>query len=382
LNFATLPDGTHPSDTCYDFWLNGYHYIFLGSDTPSGLNAYFNEQTLAWLDEKLAENRNEARPTFVFLHQGIYNTVAGTLPGEGWHGVTNEAEFVEVIKKYPEVVMFNGHSHWELESRGNIFEGTSDLPIRAFNCASVSYLWTAFNKTSGENRDGSQGYAVDVYDSKVVVRGRDFVNSEWVSGAQYCIEFESNCEHDYDEIEIEYANGFDKMGKITFKCSLCSLEKNESCDKMLTPIGYSIKLDTENGYGLSGGYVINQKLRALYESINEVALDLGIIVLNPEYVTSNSFMANGLITSSERALQVSITETSVTTINIMIMGIDDEKVDLDLVICAYVLKKKNDEITDTSFIQAETKMAVEEFAKNDATLYSVSYNSVVAKLQQ
>ena len=64
------------------------------------------------------------------------------------------------------------------------------------------------------------------------------------------------------------------------------------------------------------------------------------------------------------------------------MGIDDEKVDLDLVICAYVLKKKNDEIIDTSFAQAETKMAVEEFAKNDATLYSVSYNSVVSKLTQ
>ena len=382
LNFATLPDGTHPSDTCYDFWLNGYHYIFLGSDTPSGLNAYFNEQTLAWLDEKLAENRNEARPTFVFLHQGIYNTVAGTLPGEGWHGVTNEAEFVEVIKKYPEVVMFNGHSHWELESRGNIFEGTSDLPIRAFNCASVSYLWTGFNKTSGENRYGSQGYAIDVYDGKVVVRGRDFVASEWVSGAQYCIEFESDCEHDYDEIEIEYANGFDNVGKITFKCSICSLEKSEECEKMLTSIGYSVRSDDGNGLGLSGGYMINQGLRALYEALNEIKLDFGIIVLNPEYVTADSFMLGGIITSTERALQVSITETSISTVNVMIRGIDEDTMDLDIIISAYILEKKNDEIIDTSFYQAETSAEVVSLVKADATLYSVSYNSTAPTLTE
>ncbi len=377
-----VPNGEKPTDTSYDFWLDGYHHIFLGSDTGSGLYATLNEETLTWLDEKLAENRNEARPVFVYLHQSIYNTVAGSLPGEGWNGVNNEEALVAVLKKYPEVLLFNGHSHWEMNSKSNIFEGTEELPIHAFNCASVSYLWTGYNTITGSHLDGSQGYMVEIYEGRVLVRGRDFANSEWLPSAQYCIEFESDCEHDYDEIEIEYANGFDKMGKITFKCSLCSLEKNESCEKMLTPIGYSIKLDTENGYGLSGGYVINQKLRALYESINEVTLDLGIIVLNPEYVPSNSFMANGLITSPERALQVSITETSVTTINIMIMGIDDEKVDLDLVICAYVLKKKNDEIIDTSFIQAETKMAVEEFVKNDATLYSVSYNSVASKLTQ
>ena len=382
LNFATLPDGTHPSDTCYDFWLNGYHYIFLGSDTPSGLNAYFNEQTLAWLDEKLAENRNEARPTFVFLHQGIYNTVAGTLPGEGWHGITNEAEFVEVIKKYPEVVMFNGHSHWELESRGNIFEGTSDLPIRAFNCASVSYLWTGFNKTSGENRYGSQGYAIDVYDGKVVVRGRDFVNSEWVSGAQYCIEFESSCEHDYDKVAIKYEGGFDNSGKITFKCSICSLEKSEECEKMLTSIGYSVRTDDGNGFGLSGGYMINQSLRALYETLNETKLDFGIIVLNPEYVTADSFMLGGIITSTERALQVSISETSLSIVNVMIRGIDEKTVDLDLIISAYIIEKKNDEIIDTSFYQAETSAEVVSLVKADATLYSVSYNSTAPTLTE
>lgn len=382
LEYAALPDGTHPTDTSYDFWLNGYHYIILGGDNANGLEAYFNEATLTWLDEKLAENRNDARPTFVFLHQSIYNTVAGSLPGEGWDGVTNEDEFVAVIKKYPEVMLFNGHSHWEMDSKGNIFEGTEELPIHAFNCASVSYLWTAFNKTQGENLYGSQGYAVDIYDGKTVVRGRDFVNSKWISSAQYCIEFESSCEHDYDKVAIKYEGGFDNSGKITLKCSICSLEKSEECEKMLTSIGYSVRSDDGNGLGLSGGYMINQSLRALYETLNETKLDFGIIVLNPEYVTADSFMLGGIITSTERALQVSITETSISTVNVMIRGIDEDTMDLDIIISAYIIEKKNDEIIDTSFYQAETSAEVVSLVKADATLYSVSYNSTAPTLTE
>ncbi len=374
-----VPNGEKPTDTSYDFWLDGYHHIFLGSDSGSGLYATLSEDTLAWLDERLAENRDEERPVFVYLHQSIYNTVAGSLPGEGWNGVNNEEALIAVLKKYPEVLLFNGHSHWEMNSRSNIFEGTEELPIHAFNCASVSYLWTGYNSTSGSNLEGSQGYMVEIYADKVLVRGRDFINSEWLPSAQYCIEFAGDCEHDYDEIAIQYANGFDKAGKITLKCSSCSKEKSEECEKMLTSIGYSVRNDDGNGFGLSGGYMINQSLRTLYEALNAVTLDFGIIVLNPEHVVADSFMINGLISSTERALQISISETSISTVNVMIRGIDEDTVDLDLIISAYIVEKKNGGIIDTSFYQADTSSMVESFVKTDATLYSVSYNSVAEK---
>ncbi|WP_345773390.1 hypothetical protein [Paenibacillus sp. 19GGS1-52] len=50
-----------------------------------------------------------------------------------------------------------------------------------FNSASVAYLWT----NEDEAKIGSQGYYVEVYSHKVVVRGRDFKTGSWVESAEY-----------------------------------------------------------------------------------------------------------------------------------------------------------------------------------------------------
>ena len=187
LKYAFLPDGSHPTDTSYDFWLNGYHFIFLGTDTASGLHSNFTRETITWLKETLDENRDPSRPVFLFLHQSLSNTVSGSLPGEGWSGVDNENMLRSVLKNYPEVMFFNGHSHWTMDSVGNMFEGSDKLPCRIFNCASVGYLWSGYNIVTGEHLDGSQGYMVKLYDGKLYVLGRDFARGEWIPSAQYCI---------------------------------------------------------------------------------------------------------------------------------------------------------------------------------------------------
>ena len=200
LKYATLPDGSHPSDTSYDFWLNGYHFIFLGTDTSAGLHSSFTRETMNWLKEKIEENRDPARPVFLFLHQSLSNTVSGSLPGEGWSGVDNENMLRNVLKNYPEVMFFNGHSHWTMDSLGNMFEGTDALPCRIFNCASVAYLWSGYNITAGEHLNGSQGYMVKLCDGKLYVLGRDFARGEWIPSAQYCIVLAEKTE---TEIETE-----------------------------------------------------------------------------------------------------------------------------------------------------------------------------------
>ena len=185
LRYATLPDGTHPENTTYDFWLGGYHFISLSTDEPNELNAIFHESTMDWLREKLDEDRDPARPTFLFLHQSMYNTVSGSLPGEGWNGVQNEQMLRDVLADHPEVMFFNGHSHWTMDSVGNMFEGTPELPCRIFNCGSAGYLWTGFNSVGGDHLSGSQGYLVKICDGCLYVLGRDFCTGEWVSAAQY-----------------------------------------------------------------------------------------------------------------------------------------------------------------------------------------------------
>lgn len=75
----------------YDRMINGYHYIFLGSE-KQGLRADLSEAQLKWFDELLAKDTaaNPEKPVFVMLHQSLYNTVAGSLPGQNWDGAGSE----------------------------------------------------------------------------------------------------------------------------------------------------------------------------------------------------------------------------------------------------------------------------------------------------
>ncbi|WP_141500097.1 metallophosphoesterase family protein [Paenibacillus luteus] len=164
----------------YDVWLDGFQFIFLGSERGLKDFAYLTEEQLAWLDEKLSEEVPRLKPVFVFLHQPLKNTVAGSLEAQGWYGVTQDEELKAILAKHPQVIMFNGHTHWELEAGLACYREQEGMGT-IFNAASVAYLWT----NEDEYKEGSQGYYVDVYNDKVVVRGRNFANSTWLSAAVF-----------------------------------------------------------------------------------------------------------------------------------------------------------------------------------------------------
>ncbi|MGO4546539.1 metallophosphoesterase [Paenibacillus sp. 2TAB23] len=164
----------------HDVWLQDYHFIFLGSEQGLKDFAYLSADQLSWLDHKLNERADAAKPKFVFLHQPLKDTVAGSLESQGWFGVTQDKELKEVLEKHPEAIMFSGHTHWELEAGLTAFDGKGETAV-LFNCSSVAYLWT----NEDEYKEGSQGLYVDVYEDKVIVRGRDFTTSAWVASTAY-----------------------------------------------------------------------------------------------------------------------------------------------------------------------------------------------------
>ncbi len=175
----------------YDKVINNYHYIMLGSEQQGdGLRAFLSDAQLNWLDQKLSADtlKDPTKPVFVFLHQSLDNTVAGSLPGQGWSGVDSSCsvKLRNILKKYPQVVLFNGHSHWEMDSEQNMYERTAELPT-IFNTASVAYLWTSYDVTEGVYLEGSQGYDVRVYSDRIEVWGRDFVNNKYIPSAVYVV---------------------------------------------------------------------------------------------------------------------------------------------------------------------------------------------------
>lgn len=173
----------------YKVEIDGYTHVFLGSEnSDSSVDAYISDEQLTWFDNVMKEenDKDPNKPVFVYLHQSLYNTIAGSLEGQGWNGVTQDSALRNIIEKYKQIFFFNGHSHWDMNSERNHYKKDNLLP-NIFNTASVAYLWDSYNIPTGEYLKGSQGYYLKVYDDCIYVLGRDFVNKKFISSACYKI---------------------------------------------------------------------------------------------------------------------------------------------------------------------------------------------------
>ena len=182
-----------PKTTYYEEVIDGYQFVYLASEERGdSLRAVISEEQLNWFDNIMARCTEEDpdKPVFVFLHQSFYNTCAGSLPGQGWDGVSNEENLKQVMAKYGQIIFMNGHSHWDLNSIRCAYGGDEEAPC-ALNTASVSYLWSSYNVIGGEQWDGSQGYTVKVYDDHVLFLGREYEQNVYLPSAMFILQRDS-----------------------------------------------------------------------------------------------------------------------------------------------------------------------------------------------
>ena len=177
----------------YSFQKNGSYFIFLGSeaDNRDGLNDVFiSEEQFNWFKGQMEEAGKTGKPIFVVIHEPLYNTVSGSLPGQNWQGNPQNASYYpdnkygslkEVLDQYPSAYVFSGHTHWEFKSDSPVVISDGST-ANYINCSSVGYLWTDNNSGYIESGKyiGSEDLYVYVYKDKVVVKGRDLVNDKWV----------------------------------------------------------------------------------------------------------------------------------------------------------------------------------------------------------
>ncbi|OPA75151.1 hypothetical protein BVG16_21320 [Paenibacillus selenitireducens] len=164
----------------YDVWIRGYHFIFLGTEKGLKDSSFLSEMQLTWLEHQLSEQEALHHPVFIFVHEPLKNTVAGSQNRFGWHGIRQDRELKWILSKYPQSILFTGHTHWELGAQDTMYQTKY---ATMFNAGSVGYLWT----DDDELKEGSQGFYVEVYDDKVLVKGRDFKHHSWIYEAQYVI---------------------------------------------------------------------------------------------------------------------------------------------------------------------------------------------------
>ena len=99
--------------------INGFHFIGLSASEDDDVH-YSNAQ-LSWLKAELDAAVADApdRPVFFIHHEHNRNTVYGSSLFDGW-GIT---PFRRILRQYPQVVDFSGHSHYPLNDPRSIWQG-------------------------------------------------------------------------------------------------------------------------------------------------------------------------------------------------------------------------------------------------------------------
>lgn len=171
----------------YDEWINDHHFIFLGSeqyrqsDPTNGEDAYLSDTQLNWLESSLAEQARGDKPIFVFLHQPLPNTVSGSSISINNRAVIQHERLIEILSQYPQVVYFSGHTHWTL----NMPSTMAQKKFTMFNSSTTADPLNTSDQSIGPSE--SEGLYVQVYEDRVVVKGRDFSRKKWIEGQEYTI---------------------------------------------------------------------------------------------------------------------------------------------------------------------------------------------------
>ncbi|MDR1814522.1 MAG: metallophosphoesterase [Tannerella sp.] len=111
--------------------INGYPFITVSEgghpyNNPDSIE--YNRVAKRFLEEKLAyaSKKFKGKPIFVFMHVPPENTCYGSLREEGW----GTPYFSETLNKYPQAVVFSGHSHYPIGDprsiNQNVFTSIND----------------------------------------------------------------------------------------------------------------------------------------------------------------------------------------------------------------------------------------------------------------
>ncbi len=164
--------------------IKGYNFIVLGTDKTEFEESYLSDAQLQWLDSSLKEFTAEGKPVFVIIHQTFKNTHGlpdtWNSPFDAAGSVGDQSEkLYNVLNAYNNVILITGHLHtgfgqFSYEKLGN---------IHSVNLPSA----TVDNKDGDYNENGI-GYFVEVSDSRVLFRARNFNKGEFVPDCDISID--------------------------------------------------------------------------------------------------------------------------------------------------------------------------------------------------
>lgn len=153
--------------------IDGYHFIILATDRNSGVEQYISDEQFEWLDNELKTAAESGNPVFVFNHWPMNDTFSQVWP-EGNVGEQSE-RLHQVLTKYDSrIFLFTGHLHMGIFE--NDYGIKEDGKITYINVPSFG---SENDDGDADVQDTGMGLQVEVYDTQLVVRIRNFVTHQW-----------------------------------------------------------------------------------------------------------------------------------------------------------------------------------------------------------
>lgn len=151
--------------------INGYHFISVSYDEK--VETYIKSG--AWLKKELDKAVADTgdKPIFVFQHPAPFFTIYG---GVKW----GDPMIAAILKDYPQVVDFSGHSHYPINDPRSIWQGE----FTALGDGTLAYFETELDTIAG-NYPGDETQAAQYYivegdkDGNIRIRAYDLITNQF-----------------------------------------------------------------------------------------------------------------------------------------------------------------------------------------------------------
>lgn len=158
---------------------NGYKFIVLGGEGRTGEDGkqILSDAQLDWLESELSEAKNSGKPCFIINHYLVYGR-NGSRSYAGFNVTDQNDRLTEILETSGvRTFYFCGHSHYGVSDDSVQTTGN----VTYINLPSTGNPGNYYPANDACGNDGI-GMQMEVYESKVVLRFRDYIREEWLEG--------------------------------------------------------------------------------------------------------------------------------------------------------------------------------------------------------
>ena len=161
LNNNRLYLGNKLENTYYFRVINGCYMIFLASEELCVNDFVMSNEQTEWLKNVLKEADAADAPVFVFNHHPVYRIRED-----------NANTLADILNQYDNLLYIHGHTHDQLGA-DNFYT------YNGIDCICLPRSTEIVDYKPGD------GIVVEVYNDEILVRGRNFIDGEWIDELNY-----------------------------------------------------------------------------------------------------------------------------------------------------------------------------------------------------